>query len=143
MKTLPTIVMILLTINICQFACKAKPEEAKDVTKLFNEVMDLHDEVMPKMSDLHYLKKEIIAIIDLEKLDSTELNNANAISKVLKHTDEDMMNWMADFKKPSKETQPEEAIAYLNGEKVKMDSIKLATDEIIKKAETWIEEHKN
>jgi len=77
--------------------------------------MAIHDKVMPEMSKIHSLKKQLKAI---------EVPQANEIIldhvKELNDADEAMMTWMADFKVPEDQAQHDE---YLKAEKVKIQQV--------------------
>ncbi len=82
-------------------------EESK---KLYDEIMKIHDEVMPKMGNIRKLSKQLKKIEDYQSKDSlvaslNDLDNAH----------ESMMDWMAQFKMP-KEISNEEEIEFLNSQ---------------------------
>ncbi len=82
-------------------------EESK---KLYDEIMKIHDEVMPKMGDIRKLSKQLKKIEDYQSIDSivvslNDLDNAH----------ESMMGWMAQFKMP-KEISNEEEMEFLNSQ---------------------------
>ena len=98
--------------------CKDKTPQEIELDKLFDEVMTIHDDVMPKTAVIHRLKKKL-------KNQTTEDNLAPVTMaiKQLDNADEGMMEWMADFKKP-KGKSFQEAKSYLNSEKEKISVVK-------------------
>lgn len=98
--------------------CKDKTPQEIELDKLFDEVMTIHDNVMPKTAVIHRLKKKL-------KNQTTEDNLAPVTMaiKQLDNADEGMMEWMADFKKP-KGKSFQEAKSYLNSEKEKISVVK-------------------
>ncbi|MBK8054207.1 MAG: hypothetical protein IPK35_13280 [Saprospiraceae bacterium] len=111
--------MRLLTVfifTIFVFACKEKQvAEEKKTSPLYDEVMAIHDKVMPEMSTIHALKRDLKAI---EKPASKEIIIKNIIA--LDNADEAMMSWMADFKVPEDKSKEAE---YLNKEKEVIQSV--------------------
>jgi regulator of replication initiation timing len=99
---------------------------------LYNEVMDIHDEVMPKMEDLYNMKKDIqerlkdpsgLAAAEQERL-KTRLAQIDSVSKM-------MMDWMHEFNPPPDTTDKEEARAYFERELEKVKQVKQAMLETI------------
>jgi hypothetical protein len=113
--------MRLLIINLFIYltilsACG--PNYEKEATSLYQEVMALHDEVMPKMSDINKAKKKLNELKDDE-------NGVvmDAQIEALVQADDAMMNWMYQFKNP--ESNDFKAnIEYLKIQKEKMVEVK-------------------
>ena len=106
------IFLLLLSFSIGVMSCKNdQPMEKAEDQLLHDKVMAIHDEVMPKMSDIHRLKKELRA-----EIDSTQQEELESITRqlvLLNDADESMMDWMHELK------IPEERIAkieYLEGQ---------------------------
>ncbi|MBK8515576.1 MAG: hypothetical protein IPL55_04585 [Saprospiraceae bacterium] len=78
------------------FSCKEKSiEQVEKKSQLYEDVMALHDKVMPEMSTIHAIKR------DLKLLENTQ--NRDQILRIiidLDNADENMMSWMAEFKVP-------------------------------------------
>ena len=111
-------------------------EEATPTTEdeLYQKVMDIHDEVMPKMNDLYKLKKKLQEEIenspDLVEERKQEIENR---IKQLNEANEGMMQWMRNFNPEDFKENKEEYLDYLNGElekvnKVKADMLKALED---------------
>lgn len=107
---------------------------------LYDRVMDLHDEVMPKMEDIYeikgQLKERIANAPDMvqerkEKIESLILK-LDAASK-------SMMDWMHDFDPLPDTADQEQARAYLEDQMEKIKKVKeeilLAIEEAKKEAE--------
>lgn len=113
----------ILFILIMAISCKHQnhdhshhSQEAEESrSPLYNEVMAIHDAVMPEMSTIHNLKK---------KLKAAELPETKEIIlskiKALNEADEAMMSWMAEFKSPEDHSKAEE---HLKAEKVKIQAV--------------------
>lgn len=112
---------LLFALIILLSACKdrSNPEASTNEngeSPLFEDVMAIHDEVMPEMATLHRLKKQLQEIETPENKDFI----ANHI-KSINESDEAMMTWMATFEMPSDKNEVEE---YLRGEKVKVSEVR-------------------
>lgn len=102
---------------------------------LYDEVMEVHDAVMPEMSTIHKLKKELKAIEnpDTKSIILTKI-------KELNDADEAMMTWMADFKNPE---DPATATPYLTAEKAKIQGVSDQMYAAIATATTLLDSLKN
>ena len=78
-------------------ACKSEDKEAE--TKLNQEIMKVHDEVMPKMGELNRMKRQLSAYKDAVPDDNAEMKDSliNAIL-ILAKTEDNMNDWMAGYK---------------------------------------------
>jgi hypothetical protein len=107
------IFLFLLIFSACKETQKsAEPEQ----NQLYKEVMAIHDQVMPEITSIHNLKKDLKAI---EKPETKDIILHQI--KELNDADEAMMTWMAAFKVPDDKTQ-EEAYLLLEKEKIKQVS---------------------
>jgi len=101
---------------------------------LYHQVMDIHDEVMPKMDDLYKLKRDL-----QEKIESTPDLVAEEKKKLedrIAHLDSAsqlMMEWMHQFNPLPDSTDQEEAREYLESEMEKIKKVKDAMLEAIEK----------
>lgn len=110
---------------------------------LYEEVMSIHDDVMPKADDIYQLKKEL-----QEKIKSTDLTTEKkkefeqAIHE-LDSADHSMMNWMHKFKyfpeadtiniEANREYLEDELEKIKNVRELILNSIQKAKDEVGKK----------
>lgn len=99
-------------------------------TILYNQVMDIHDEVMPKMEDLYNIKKDLKAKAEAatgEEKAKLELRVAKIDS-----ASQLMMDWMHEFNPPADTADLESSRAYLEGEMEKVKRVKDAIEETLK-----------
>ncbi len=109
--------LTLLLLLLIFYSCKEKQKATETAQNpLHEEVMAIHDQVMPEMTTIHNLKKDLKAI---EKPETKEII-LNQI-KELNDADEAMMAWMAAFKVPEDKTL-EGAYLLLEKEKIKQVS---------------------
>lgn len=111
--------------------------------KLFEEVMHLHDEIMPVSTKLHGLQSSMKAI--LEKPDSIPSGlSSNDIIEASMHAEKaynDMMDWMRDFKIPEN-MNTQDKIAYLTAEKAKLVKMKEESLSALNEAEAILKMNK-
>jgi hypothetical protein len=92
---------------------------------LYDEVMKVHDEVMPKMNDIYKLKedlkKEIANAPDIVEEKRKEIESAIL---QLDAASESMMDWMRNFDPLPDSSGEEKARQYLEEQKVKVDKVK-------------------
>lgn len=112
------VLTILFTTSLILFSCNLNQnagEAEYALKKMHTEVMEIHDEVMPRMSDIGKLKKQL-----KEKLNSPETTKQDSIQQLiyqLEEADNAMMDWMGNFKKPNyKEAEAAEKV-YLSEKK--------------------------
>ncbi len=94
---------------------------------LYDEVIAIHDEVMPKMSDINRVKralKEHAGGLTSPKCEFQEADRGKIKGMVakLEKADEAMMQWMRDFKKPENVSH-EKMMTFLEEEKVKISDV--------------------
>ena len=114
MKYLPLSIIISLFIIL---GCGPKHDNP-EVKKLYDEVMEIHDEVMPKISDISKLRRKI-------KKQENKPPSTLTLIKQLEDADDGMMSWMSDFQvyKSYKDSTKESKMRYLNIEKMKIKKV--------------------
>ena len=131
-------VLIALLGILLITSCTNKQKAAQD--KLYQQVMDVHDELMPKMDDLMKLQKQIRAKIDSVKssADSTnvdEISRLEAIRHDLENSQDAMMDWMHQFEPNFEDKVQEDAMKYLKDQKDKIQKAGEMTNSAIKEAQ--------
>jgi hypothetical protein len=119
---------------IFQSACntdskEGKEEQLSERELIYKEVMEIHDAVMPKMSEINRLKRKLYGQIESDSTISDGVKSeVMATLTELANAENGMMNWMRDFKNP-KESDPEQkVIDYLNQEK---ETISQVSDQML------------
>jgi hypothetical protein len=98
-------------------------------TILYNQVMDIHDEVMPKMEDLYNKKKELKT-----QLETATADQKAALEQKIAEIDSAsnmMMSWMHEFNPPADTADQEQSRAYLEAEMEKVKRVKVAIEETL------------
>lgn len=102
---------------------------------LYNQVMDVHDEVMPKMDDIMKLKREL-----QDKIANTPdmvVERKEQLEQVIANLDSArnaMMTWMHEFNPLPDSVDQEKAREYLESEMERIRKVKILTLESIEKA---------
>ncbi|MCA1762410.1 MAG: hypothetical protein LC664_05390 [Flavobacteriales bacterium] len=91
-------VMIAFAMVSCGGAEKSETNTSTDISKaerIYNEAIEIHDEIMPKMGKLGSLQKDLEDLKAVHPEDSVKINEH--ISK-LENASESMMLWMRELK---------------------------------------------
>ncbi|MCF8243977.1 MAG: hypothetical protein K9J37_01100 [Saprospiraceae bacterium] len=129
-----TILKTLMLAVILLSSCGGPNPEFEQEESLRNEVFVIHDEVMPKMSDIVRLKGGLMEM----KTDTTIDAEVKATMSQLEKAEDAMMGWMNNFTGPEKLRESkshEEIMAYLQNEKLEITKVRDAMNNSIGTAE--------
>ena len=128
--SIPLLIALLIFGNSCK-------EYDQEQQQLWDKVMVVHDEVMPKMGELHQLKKQL-------KKQEQNPTQQEAI-QVIEAAQDAMMDWMRNYKSMSvlSKLGHAEAIAYLQKEQERVAKVKKMMLESIDKGNALIEASKS
>lgn len=137
------IVLALLALGM--WACGNN--DAEELKVLEQEVMDVHDEVMPKMGAISALNDTLKQLYTAYKLDSLVADTAqlSAIDEhitALSRADEAMMQWMRNYERPGEDMPAEEKRTYLESEQEKINEVRDEMLGAIAKAEAFLANQK-
>lgn len=109
---------------------------------LYNQAMDVHDEVMPKMEDIYKLKKDIQEqIANTPDMVVERKQQLEAIISNLDSANNAMMEWMHKFNPLPDSVDQEKAREYLESEIERIKKVKELMNESIEKAEAEVKEN--
>lgn len=123
---------------------KEVPAEQRAQMALYDEVIEIHDEIMPQMEDMMSAKGKL-----QEKLDTLrDQDSANpAIPELesainsLAEADEAMMNWMRKFT-PQEDVEDHQAVInYYQDQKVKITEVKQQMSDAMTEANRLLKEN--
>ena len=139
MKTFTPILLITLLISGCG------NEDKNAQNELLQKVMDVHDEIMPKMGDIMKYKKQLNAKISELTETAAEENDAQIETlkeavEDLENSHEEMMNWMHGFDRNFEGEVQEEVMAYLKDQMTKIESVGNTTNTALKNARELLTE---
>lgn len=131
-KLLLPVAFCLLFFSACQTTGQGDSVKTAEA-----EVFKIHDEVMPRMSDIMKLQKQLkgrMAATDSASLgqgtpsmalrSAEEKEQAMRLNRRLTEADSLMMDWMSNYKGDTLATlKPEQAIQYLDAEKQKITDV--------------------
>ena len=122
----PFLLLLAFGFILSFSACKSENKEAE--TLLNQEIMKVHDEVMPKMGDINRMKRQLGAYKDEVPDDNAAMKDSliNAILLLAK-TEDNMNDWMAGYKYPNPEMKHDDMMKYLKGQQ---DTIKQINDDV-------------
>lgn len=144
------VVLIVVTMASCG---RGENGDATNVTitkeeqrnELYQQVIVIHDEVMPKMEDIINLQDKIrIQLDSLIEIDSTSerIIILQEMNLKLESADKSMMNWMREFDVDmnSDEVNQDEAIEYLENEMRRIEEVKEVVNTSIEEVQRSIRE---
>ena len=108
-------------------AVESSPNEA-----LYNEVMKIHDEVMPKMNDIYKYQQELKEKIKSPNISDQQRKEFTTLLNRLDSAGEGMMVWMRQFNPIPDSVGEEKARIYLEGE---MEKVKRVREDIVQALE--------
>jgi len=134
-----TLILAICTAVFLAGACKTKsadensghnPEAADAVEDspniaLYNEVMKIHDEVMPKIEDI-YRKKEALKdkIAKTPNMPESQKKAIDATIAKLDSANDSMMDWMHDFSPLPDSVGQDKAREYLENEMLRIKKVR-------------------
>ncbi len=128
------ILIFLFTFN----ACSNEP----DVKTAFAEVMAVHDEVMPLISNMKKDKRELLSIKEKAETPPEQIQQIEEAVDLLTQGDSLMFAWMENFKMPEENTPKKEVLSYLASEKIKIQSVSNTMKDGMEKAKNILSELK-
>lgn len=133
---------LLIPVLFLAFSCGPSPEEENQ--KLRDDVIAVHDEVMPLMGKLKSLEKEAMTSIEelevAESMDSTRINSLKALAYDLNQAYEGMFVWMRQYTTEDGEQSPEEVKAYLEDQMAKVTAVNEEISIVLAKAEELLKD---
>lgn len=127
------------------FSCKPKMQDSTeiedpDIILLYDEVMKIHDDVMPKMQDISKLRRELRKKIPTVQDSSIVYSDVLYLNKA----DDAMMDWMARFSEEYMSIQKkEDKISYLKNEIPAIEYVRDIMLESIAKAQRRLDSLNN
>ncbi|NQZ78835.1 MAG: hypothetical protein HRT61_22375 [Ekhidna sp.] len=117
----------LLALSLLVLSCGTKGEsksEEGSLADLKDEVMAIHDEVMPKMGDLRKTRMMLESIADsLIVVDSIGAVNLRNLASEIDAANEGMMQWMRAYE-PDFQGTEDEVRKYLENQKTLISKVK-------------------
>ncbi len=107
---------------------------------LYDQVMVIHDEVMPKMEDIYQLKKNLQdKIANTPGIVEEQKKELEGVILSLDSANHAMMDWMHNFNPLPDSVDQEAAREYLETEMERIRKVRDLTNETLEKARTVVE----
>lgn len=103
---------IIAAMLLVMAACSQPQKQTEEKPDLKEQVMAVHDEVMPKMGELRNTQKQLMALLDSAGTDSLMAVKYSELAHNLKLANQSMMDWMHNYD-PNFSGTDEEVKAYL------------------------------
>lgn len=118
-------------------------QQTKEKDALAKEVLDIHDEVMPKMGEIVKLRKEIKGKINKwtetpDTAPADSLSTATNLVNQLEQADKGMMEWMHEYNGGQGLYEHNLVMEYLGEEKVKVTKVKEDMESAIEAGRTFL-----
>jgi Mg2+ and Co2+ transporter CorA len=136
----------LVTLAACGKSSEHANHEGDDQTTedspnqaLYDQVMDIHNEVMPMKEDLYKLKKELEEkIVKTPSMAADKRQELKKMIAELDSADNAMMDWMHNFNPLPDSADEEKAREYLETEMERIKKVRDLTNEAIERAKPVI-----
>ncbi|UII29181.1 hypothetical protein LVD15_12350 [Fulvivirga maritima] len=153
MKKIQIIIFIMLSVIACkkgkitenrdvEIENKEVPPEKRAEKDLYDEVMDVHDEAMPKMDNLMKLKGKLQEKYDIGKDQQTtpesDLEKYQEAIQKLEAADDAMMDWMHKFEPQEGNTNHDEVMKYYQQQKESITKVNEQMEEAMKNAQATL-----
>ncbi len=117
-------------------------ELSTDAKVLEAQVMAVHDEVMPKMSDIQHLTMQLRERKTNAPMDETDKPNYPPAVDMnitnLKEAENAMMDWMKDYSDHFSKISPDSTVHFLQAEYAKISTVKTTMLNSIAEANAWL-----
>ncbi len=137
-----TVFISFVFLAACGKSLSKEDKEAKIIEQKINEVMAIHDSVMPKTGEIFKLKKKL-STLETSLKDSIQIEKIYRCKNLLIEADEAMMTWMHEFREADPMLSFQEKQQYYQEEKKKITDVKLKMLSSIDSAKTLLNELEN
>lgn len=128
---------MILTSFFIVIGCGTKGPSESEILR--NEVIAVHDEVMPKMGMLQSLQRQALdKASELEQenpVDSAKVMEYKAVAYDLDHAYDAMFDWMHQYRSKDGEQTPEQIKEYLEEQMVLVTKVNVEVKAALEKAE--------
>jgi len=142
-KIVAVICFFLLLLGSCTSNERSKvTNDESELDILYSEVMEIHDNVMPKMSDINNSKDQINEILSSnqqQQLTEEQIQEMKIALSLLKEAEDAMWDWMHSFSDMYGQMKTEkEKELFLTKEKESISKVRDLMEESIENAKQFI-----
>lgn len=134
----------LFTLGLIIFLNACGPDLVEENKKMREQLIAVHDEVMPQMGNLKSLEKkatqEIEGLSTQEPVDSLKIENLKSLAYDLDQAYEGMFIWMRQYEPEDGDKKPEEIKAYLEEQMVMVTEVNKKMKDALERAETELKD---
>ncbi len=133
-----TILLAFVASSMIGISCSSSGSKQEDKQKkLIEEVMAVHDEVMPKMDTVMTLKSSLDSALKVSSPDDSV--KIVALSAALDSADVKMSVWMEEYRPESVKGKDDSTVVkYLENEKLRITLVKEITEKSIENATAFL-----
>lgn len=130
--------LVFLCSSMLGVSCSSSGSKQEDKQKqLIDEVMAVHDEVMPKMDTIMTLKSSLDSALKVSS--SNDSAKIMALSAALDSADVKMSVWMEEYRPELvKGKNDSTVVKYLENEKIRISLVKEVTNKSIEEATAFL-----
>ncbi len=130
--------LVFLCSSMIGVSCSSSGSKQEDKQKqLIDEVMAVHDEVMPKMDTIMTLKSSLDSALKVSS--SNDSAKIMALSAALDSADVKMSVWMEEYRPELvKGKNDSTVVKYLENEKIRISLVKEVTNKSIEEATAFL-----
>ncbi len=139
------LISFVFAITCFTMACNNGAQQTTQEQQATDEVMRVHDEVMPKMGDVNRMTTDLRN--RAAGLDSTQMALKNELYDAiqsLERADEGMMNWMAAFQMPEslrgEGKTHEEIMRYLEAQQTMVNQVRDSIQQSLQRGEQLMQQ---
>ncbi len=122
-----SVIGLILMMSVLTVSCDSKQSQKKKEDNLAKEVIEIHDDVMPKMDDIYKLKKQLKMFLpDSNQVDMKGIEVATIYAQIetLDMAHDAMMIWMREYNGGVDLYTHAERMQYLEKEKIKIIKVR-------------------
>lgn len=131
-----------LIFSLFAFLLACGPNQEDLNLKKREEVIAVHDEVMPKLGQLKAFEKRAIKrageLAAMDAVDSAQVERLEALAKELDQAYEGMFVWMRQYELDEEGKTPEEIKAYLEEQMILVTEVNKAIKDVLAKSDSLL-----
>lgn len=130
---------VLLFLLAAFVSCKGEASKKEKADDLQTKVEEIHDVAMAKIGTIRYFQDTLTAMIASNESDSAQIRQLTICLQSVKNADDQMMEWMRNYKSNNEEMEDDERLDYLKGEEQKVIMVRDSIERSIAKVRSVME----
>lgn len=152
---------LILLISFSLWSCEQKAKNSEDniakeaeeipaderiERELHDQVMAVHDEVMPQMDVVMNIKGQLVEALDslaeISPAPTAKIEEIEASINALEKADEGMMNWMRKWSPPADTTSHESKVNFYDQQKTLINDVRKEMSDAIENSKVLLKSYK-